>query len=279
VTTVQTPKKSYSEKYYHLSEEEIQALIVNAKLGDGKSQARLLEVFDNFISKYCSLLFRDKYDLHDYDIRRFIALFITNKLARTRLLRDKVNPATYREVQETMRGIKYMIHRYNDDIDVRQTVQMTFLQCVTRYQRKGSIPFSGFLYSYFFYLLKKNVDFFLIDQLGRKTFPLITEESSGGNPMTDDGIPDQGFAAPSTPSAEDLLGTEEVDEYWVLGETALFPFDKLTVQQRQLIKWRFVDNMKASVIAKITTEHPNTVRSMLVSIRKELEEIVREEMD
>ena len=84
-----------------------------------------------------------------------------------------------------MRGIYYMAKRYGTEEDIRQTVDLTFLQCVARYQRKdsekGPIPFSAFLYSYFFYLLKKNVDVFLIDQLGRKTFPLITDEDYDGD--------------------------------------------------------------------------------------------------
>ena len=43
--------------------------------------------------------------------------------------------------------------------------------------QKGQYLLAGFLYSYFFYLLKKNVDIFLIDQLGRKTFPLIDDDA------------------------------------------------------------------------------------------------------
>ena len=44
-------------------------------------------------------------------------------------------------------------------------------------QLRGQYLLAGFLYSYFFYLLKKNVDTFLIDQLGRKTFPLIDDDA------------------------------------------------------------------------------------------------------
>lgn len=46
-------------------------------------------------------------------------------------------------------GIVYMAKRYGEEIDVRQTVDMTFFQCITRYQRrdseKGPIPFSRVL--------------------------------------------------------------------------------------------------------------------------------------
>jgi hypothetical protein len=45
-------------------------------------------------------------------------------------------------------GIVYMAKRYGEEIDVRQTVDMTFFQCIGRYQRrdseKGPIPFSRF---------------------------------------------------------------------------------------------------------------------------------------
>ena len=97
----------------------------------------------------------------DYDIRRFIALFIKDNYARLALVRNKMNPSALKIVNEAMRGITYMAKRYGDEEDIRQTVDMTFFQCIGRYQRKdsekGPIPFSAFLYSYFFYLLKKNV--------------------------------------------------------------------------------------------------------------------------
>lgn len=266
-----------SDKYYHLSEDEMQALIVRAKAGDPKGQEELLKVFDNFVMKYCALLYRGKYDLHDYDIRRFISLFIPDRSISVRLTRNQINHATYKAVNEVMRGINYMVRRYGDEIDVRQTVQVTFLQCIARYERRGSIPFSGFIYSYFFYLLKKNVDFFLISQVGRNTFPLHTDDSVSSSFTNSE---DQSYSnVPMTASVEDLLGPEQIDEYWVMGETAVFPFDRLTVHQRQLIKWRYIDGLKASHIAEKTTEHPNTCRAQLQSIKEELQLILKEEFE
>lgn len=172
-------------------------------------------------------------------------------------------------------GITYMAKRYGDEEDVRQTVNMTFFQCISRYQRrdseKGPIPFSGFLYSYFFYLLKKNVDTFLIDQLGRKSFPLLDDESNND----DEQESQPGFKAPPIEySLEQILGTEEINEFWVLGETCYPPFDELTVQERQLLKWRFVDNRKSSEIALIVTEHPNTVREHLTKVKTRVKEAI-----
>jgi DNA-binding CsgD family transcriptional regulator len=175
-----------------------------------------------------------------------------------------------------MRGILYMSTRYGTEEDIKQTVDLTFLQCVARYQRKdsekGPIPFSAFLYSYYFYLLKKNVDTFLLDQLGRKTFPLISDESYDG----DEEEKQVGFRAdPIEVDMDAILAVEQIDELWVMGKTAAQPFDQLSIQERQLLKWRYVDGKRSSEIATKITEHPNTVREHLGKIRDKLVDIIK----
>lgn len=172
-------------------------------------------------------------------------------------------------------GITYMAKRYGDEEDVRQTVNMTFFQCIARYQRrdseKGPIPFSGFLYSYFFYLLKKNVDTFLIDQLGRKSFPLISDDDD----QSEEGEAQPGFKAPPIEySIDDILGTQEMNELWVIGENCHPPYDTLSVQERQLLKWRYIDGKKSSEIAIVVTEHPNTVREHLSKVKEKVKQAI-----
>lgn len=138
-------------------------------------------------------------------------------------------------------------------------------------QLRAQYLLAGFLYSYFFYLLKKNVDTFLIDQLGRKTFPLLSDESHG----EEDGDQPVGFKAePFEYTFEQIISTDELDEMWVLGEKVVPPFDELTVQERQLIKWRYVDGKKSSEISQKINEHPNTVREHLTRIREKIEDII-----
>lgn len=138
-------------------------------------------------------------------------------------------------------------------------------------QLKAQYHLAGFLYSYFFYLLKKNVDTFLIDQLGRKTFPLLPDDSFD----EDDSDSKVGFKAdPIEYTFEQMISTDELDEMWVLGEKVISPFDKLTVQERQLIKWRYVDGKKSSEISQKINEHPNTVREHLSKIRQKIEDII-----
>jgi len=263
-----------TKDYYTIPEEDIQDMLKKAKSGDHKVQEELLEKFDPFLSKYVSLLYYGYYDVNNYDMRKFISLFIKDAGIRYHLLRNKLNDAGRKHVAETMGRIQGMTKRYGSEEDVKQTAQMTFLYCISIYERKeskrgGWVPFSGFIYSYFYYLLKRNVDMFLIDQLGRKTFPLKDYDIMS-NEEEEEFYP--GFPAPPEPSPEELLGPDEIDEYWVLGDTAYSPFDELTVQDRQLLKWRYVDGMKSSEIARKVTEHPNTVREHFNRIRERIKE-------
>ncbi len=264
---------SYKEQYYTLQEEEIQALISKAKTGSDKYQAEILNVFDNFLKKYVSLIFLGKYNLNDYDIRRFVSLFIKDPSLRFRVMKNQMNGSTARGVQEVMSGIQYMVKRYCSEEDVRQTVDMTFFQCIQRYERKGPIPFSGFLYSYFFYLLKKNVDVFLIDQLGRKTFMLLGDDEE----LDDDNKGVIGFKAdPVLISMEQMLSVDEINSYWVLGQNVMPPFDQLSIQERQLLKWKYVDGKKSSEISDKINEHPNTVREHIVKIRGKIRDYIKD---
>jgi DNA-directed RNA polymerase specialized sigma subunit len=265
---------SFKEQYYSLDEEEMQALISKAKLGSAKDQEQLLNVFHNFLTKYISLLFYGKFNLNDYDIRRFISLFIKDNYVRFALMKNKMNNTHMKHINECMRGIHYMTKRYCDEEDIRQTVHMTFFQCITRYERKGPIPFSGFLYSYFFYLLKKNVDVFLIDQLGRKTFPLLADDATMDE--SDDNFVIGFKADPVEYSIEQLLAADKIDEFWVLGEKNISPFDRLSIQERQLIKWRYVDGQRSSEISQKINEHPNTVREHLSKIKTKLRDSIIE---
>lgn len=168
-----------------------------------------------------------------------------------------------------------MTKRYCTEEDVRQTVNSTFFQCIQRYEKKGDIPFSAFLYSYFFYLLKKNVDTFLIDQLGRKSFAIVDNL----NPDTSQG--DNEFSGginvdTMEHAVNDLHFSSQIDEFWVLGETATEPFNSLTVQERQLIKWRFIDKKRSSEIALKITEHPNTVREHISKIKIKLKNLIQD---
>jgi hypothetical protein len=269
---------AYKEQYYSLEENEMQDLIAKAKKGSAKAQEELLKVFSNFLTKYISLLYYGKFNLNDYDIRRFISLFIKDSGTRFALMKNKMNGSNMRVINECMRGIHYMAKRYGDEEEIRQTVYMTFFQCIGRYERKdsakGPIPFSGFLYSYFFYLLKKNVDTFLIDQLGRKTFPLLDDDATN-----DEGDENYviGFKAdPVEYSMEQLLAADKIDEFWVLGEKNIAPFDRLTVQERQLLKWRYVDGQRSSEISQKVNEHPNTVREHLSKIKNKVKDLIIE---
>lgn len=270
--------KKFVEKTFSLEEEEMQKLLTDAQAGSQKAQLKLLEVFDNYLAKYVALLYHGKYNLSEYDVRRFISLYVKDGTVRGYLMRNKLSPSGHKHVQECLRGITYMTQRYGDEEDVIQTVNMAFLHCVSVYKRRGTIPFQGFLYSYYFYVLKKMVDQFLIDQLGRKTFPLISDEDSSDSDFDGDDKP-QGFTAPPIPGVEEIIYTEEIDELWVAGDKAYGPFADLNIQERQLLKWRYVDKERSSEIANRITEHQNTVRENFNRIKQKIREAIERDLN
>lgn len=94
---------AYKEQYYNLKEDEMQDLISKAKSGDEKSKKELLKVFNNFLTKYTTMLYYGKYNLNDYDIRRFTSLFVKDSYVRFALMRNKLNQAGYKHVNEVLR--------------------------------------------------------------------------------------------------------------------------------------------------------------------------------
>lgn len=279
------PKPNYKEKWYSLEETEMQDLLYKAKRGDPKAQDRLLEVFDNFLSKYVQLLYDAKYNLNLTETRSFIALYVKNPKVRYPLLKNQLNAQGYKDVAEVIRGVQGMVRRYGNQDDVEQTVRMAFLHAVNKYERKESkskpgefVPFAGYLSRYFKFVIKRYVDDFLIDQNGRHTYAVLPDDPSAWE--QDDGSSfGDGTALPLPPgqTLEEMVGAEMLDEYWVVGDSAFYPFNTLTIQERQLLRWRYVDNLKASEIAHRITEHPNTLRDHFNKIRNKLLEEIGEQ--
>lgn len=267
--------KKYKHVFYSLSEDEMQAVVRKAQAGDSAAQLYLLEVFQNFLAKYVTLLYHGRYDTSNYDLAKFIGLFIRDNPTRWALEKNKLSPVHKKIVTEAVRGLQFMVKRYGDETDVEQTVNICFLKCVSIYKKKDDIPFSGYIYGYFLFALKKHVEEFLISPLGRKTYSLISDdevfdENSDERP--------EGYRAPPTLAADELIHGDEIDELWVAGDTAHGPFAALTVQERQLLKWKYVNRERSSDIAARVMEHPNTTRDNMKKIRKKLlDEISKEQ--
>jgi hypothetical protein len=93
---------AYKEQYYNLEENEMQELIAQAKSGSHAAKQELLKVFNNFLSKYVALIYHGRYNLADYDIRRFIGLFVKNPFTRMALMKNKLVKKDHKDVSEIM---------------------------------------------------------------------------------------------------------------------------------------------------------------------------------
>ncbi len=269
-------RKKVGRKYYSIPEDELQKMIARAQSGNQRDQEELLKVFSNFLEKYVKLLSAGRYDLRDYDTKQFIYLYIGDAKLKASLRPDRVSLKTYKAVDHIIQGIKFMVCRYNNEDDVRQTINMTFLKVVSIYKYMPPVPFSGYLYRNFFYRLKKVVDELLIDENGLHSFPLVTDDSVGSSFESPDPSSIHETAVSFAPEMEDLLSIIGIDEYWVLGESASYPFNLLTVHERQLLKWRYVDGLRPNKIAEKTSDHPNTCRQHIKAITNKLKDLLEE---
>lgn len=265
-------KRSVHHDYYHLPEEEIQDLVKRSQQGDEDALAYLLKIFENFIQKYVNLLYHGQLGLHNNDIRQFLKLFVNNTRLKQRLGQNKLNMHDRQELQTIWHGFNWMITRYNEESDVRQTVEMAFIDTVQRYVRKGEVPFSGYIYRYFLFIMQKYMKDILIDQLGRKSFPLRVEEDFDDDDEQD--TPTPGFDIPAEPSAEDMMGTHEIGENWVFGDV-MFPFDHLNPQERQLIRWYYIEKHNLTTIADRMAESSNKISEHIATARRKLAEAIK----
>lgn len=262
--------KAFKEKF-DLSEDELQQLVSDSQRGDYRATERLLEVFDNLLSKYVNLLYRAQYNLKDStNTRAFIALYVKDAKVRYPLLKNQLNAQGYKEVQKIITTLQGMAMRYDEE-DVSQTVKMAFIHCVERYERTeskqgGFVPFAGYINWYLKFIIKRYVDVYLIDQNGRHSFAILPDEIEEDF----DYDPQLGYHLPPTLKLEEMIGPQKIDEYWVAGDTATFPFDTLSPHERQLLRWRYAENIQVSKIAYMITEHPNTLRDHYKTIRAKL---------
>ena len=55
------------------------------------------------MTKYTTMLYHGKYNINDYDIRRFISLFIKDSYVRFALMKNQLNSGGYKHVNECIR--------------------------------------------------------------------------------------------------------------------------------------------------------------------------------
>jgi len=96
------------------------------KNGNKKDAEELLKVFNNFLTKYVTMLYVGKYNIGDYDIRRFVSLFIKDNFTRFALMKNKMNSQHSKVVFEAMNRNKLydekILHRRRCQADCKHDI-------------------------------------------------------------------------------------------------------------------------------------------------------------
>lgn len=150
-------KKLYSYK-------DIEALVIQYKEGSRDASGELFKAFAGFIAKYANFLKFGVLGKKDRDLRGLTHLLCPkndNVRARMGLIRDALRSYEYE--------------------DIVGELNVLFLKSVAQFKTResklgGNVPFAGYLYSYFKFMVKRWIDQRLVDVMNTVKLVELTEE-------------------------------------------------------------------------------------------------------
>lgn len=261
------------------ADKEIAELIEQAHDGSAYAKEMLFEKFEWFLLKYKNF-FKSEADAiritRQYpDVAAFLGLFMSkksHKAVRSSQWSGTLESAAMRKINELVE----LAREIGDEGDMDGIIDLTFMELIDRYDPKGKVKkelkkqgldysamskrkqkeaeekipevgFEGYLINVFKWRLYKN-----INSETRGVIPGIGWCKSsdlcmtGGDTRELKGVIDsfeRNFNSEYFDMLDDLLKEQEIGYDWVSGDSCSYPFDQLTVQERWILKSRFVDNL------------------------------------
>ena len=227
-------------------EAEIADLVARSNAGDSGATSELLEKFEVYLKRWETLLIYRRFSLEATDIREFFCLYIRNRNV-TRMLRSmNLNRQVMGEVWRISGELHYLVTTMMEREDVWQLIISVFLHCLRRYrpmEKEGkTIPFFRYLYYRFRLELKSELTKLTMDPVFSYGFYELNQEGGQGETQkpTREYSYDQNF----------FEFQNDIQEGWVSGTDATFPFDRLDPHERQVIKWHYRDGLRRKDIAE-----------------------------
>lgn len=286
-------------------DEDVRYLVVLAGANDEEAKMELYHRFRWFLLKYRALLkggIFNAYSKDRRDVRMFISFYAKSKQIRGLLMSHKGIPVGQTKVVASVNRVIGQLQTQcrslgEDEID--SIIDMTFFQCVNVYDPKRKVKdacteeglsydklsvkkqiewdekvpevgFEGFMFNYFHYLLRKNLDTVLNGvQAGiglAKGFNALTDEFQ--NPELDE---------ITEPAAYHPEGETVIDSSWDGGSTADWPWDELSQQERWLIKQRYHNRRFACEIGESVGMSASVIRNRIKAAKAKIVEVSLED--
>jgi RNA polymerase sigma factor (sigma-70 family) len=231
--------------------------------------SELIEAYQHFIGKYHKMFTTGQIDFSNYDIRRFLACYISNKEIVRNLCRGKYHSKeAIQRAYRVLNRISKVFEGYEKE-EVYNELVIVFLECARSYQDVGK-GFHRYLYKCYRYRLKKYID--------AKAFDYVDDEIGEYKDMyhADDLIPyEESLEAQHLDKPLNIEIDEKMDLnniLWLNGIVCGDLFKELSYAERYVLVKAYQDGLDDKEIAKLTGFHPRSI----YRIRKRLTDHFRE---
>lgn len=252
---MRTRRKDPSARY-----EEIESCVRAFQQGDREAGLRILEAMQPYLLKYVRLVRQGHVNWSDYDSRRFLSLLIPEANLRKAILRRYQTTTTQAKALHYLRILVSAIRPIPQE-DLEQEMAAILLGLARRYKPMPHRNFVGYVAGRrgaFKYALLRSLKAMVAD-------PSVFQAFTGGSVPFDERLHATIYDDPANAS-EGQLSHE-----WVRGETAGFPFDRLSPEQRMALRMRYEQGMSEQEVAYAMGLSLTELRSLVRNARRTLE--------
>jgi hypothetical protein len=221
----------------------------------------LIEQYDNFLNKYYALLHHNTIDFSNYDIRCFLACYISEEDVSKDLRRGRY--PSQETIKVAYKILQHLRHKLRNHTwrEVKNELLIPFLFCARIYKSKG-IGFDKYLYKAYKYNLKRHLDINLKwDALDKHT---VYRDFA----IEEDSLPDEFKVEEFEFYLDEAF--ELTDPRWIHGSKSTGPFKDLKPHERYILVKYYYEDKTDKEIARMLPYNPKSIHRIRMRIKKKL---------
>ena len=232
------------DKFTHEDYMKVHELVFEAQKGNDDAKIELLDMFDDFLSKYIDLIKDGEYNLNNYAIKKFIGFFIPDPKAKKAINQHFHKPTVRYEIEQAVRLITGIFSCYDKE-DIKNDLFIVFWTLCRRY--KDTRPsfhnyikmcFSYEVLSYYRPLIKNSsinnpYSHITLEEHDKQTSTGIHMEMSLNNSNKYMSI--KRYTSIKAKDKSSVYEDENLNTNWITGITCSKEFQILTTYERNLI--------------------------------------------
>lgn len=243
--------------------ERIEQLVLAFQSGNTEAALAILEAMQPYLLKYIRLVRQAYVNWRDPDARRFVSLLLPEPELRRAILRRNPSLTQCSRALHFLRMLASAV-RPIPQADLEQEMKAILLELARRYRPMPHRNFVGYVAGRrgaFKYALFRSLKAMIAD-------PTVFQAFTGGATPFDEHYqhPTYDDLAASV-TTDDLVSEGELGIDWIRGDTANFPFDRLTPDMRLALKLRYEHGLNEAEAAQVMGLQPRELRSLVHKAR------------